>query len=408
MQGLAKKAESLFVLWVLTLPFHQYSLIGTYSLDNLLAPVLLLSFVFLGCNPNDRYRLGIRRQIAVIFLLLLYSSSHVIPKMGVPELAVTRTTEIAKNVLYFFLPVIFVRRLGVRKKTESAIVVVAVVASVAALMASFGFYEPPSPRFSASRFGLEILPRSVGLFRAFGDMALLLTFSVLVGLFVRRWRLVIKVLITAGLLAGIIASQSRNVMLTLGTGVVVFGVLHKLGVSSKNARIVGLGAVTTVLLVTGIVGVYSSEAITEVLRGWGGEQASVTAQQRLEQYEFAFSKLGKGFLFGIDSGKYVQVQEEVNFVHNMWLREWLQGGVFALLALFGILAIAIANGIALMRVSSHKSRGAAYAAFMVSMFVSTQFNAAGTEIFWVLLGMGVCLALPKGEDSRPMDRSVYR
>jgi hypothetical protein len=395
MRGLAKWTEYLFLFWLLTLPFHQYSIFGSYSADNLIAPLLLfLSFVFIGLRPKDGCFLSFGWLITLFLLLMIYIGGHIFSKFDEPALALLRTTKLVKDLLYFMLPIVVVRRLKFRDKVEAVVVVVTIIACISAFLAALDFYHPPSIRISPSRIGLDALPRAIGLFRAFGDMALLITFSTIVVVFVRKWSIIFKFTIGMALIGGILASQSRNVMLTLGTGILAFGILQWLAMAKKNVRIHRAVLLGLLIVVLGTALILSSNLWTETLMTWGGKQATITANQRLDQYQFALVQLKKSILFGVDAAKYSRLQPYIDFVHNLWLRELLQGGIFAVGALVAIIFIAIINGLRSMQVRGYEKRGAAYVGFILSLIISTQFNPSGTQVFWVLLGLVVSNATP--------------
>ena len=81
-----------------------------------------------------------------------------------------------------------------------------------------------------------------------------------------------------------------------------------------------------------------------------------------------------------------RLSTSIGYIHNMWLKELVQGGIAAIMALLLLLFRGFYNSTTYLVIDSRDDAARARLAFLVAMLASTQFNPSGTAVFWMLLG----------------------
>lgn len=387
----------LFCVWLLSMPFHRFSLVATYSFDNLVAPLLCMAFIALPSirNPAIAYQ----RQQTLIVLTILYCLfwlASVLPVLGSDHLALERGWRGLRDAFYLFAVLLYVRDRSNFRIIKSLVVVVTIVAAVTTLLDSLGVIHLPVERYEASRVGLEWLPKAIGLFSSYGDVAMLSGFTAVVMISHNRAELAFglgsrwgKTLVWLSLLAGFAGTQSRNVVLTVLAAMAAYWMLGALSRARGAMRMAITGVLLTAgISVLGILAVFGGD-IADMLTGWGGANASQSATWRLQSYDRALMMIAQHPILGLtvdaydDWGSYL-----VATLHNMWLRVFLQGGVFRFAALVGFIWVVAKGGL----IRPGADRGAIRDASVVmatvaAILIATQFYGGLSEIMWIMLGL---------------------
>lgn len=383
---------AVFVLWVLSLPFYQYSLVATYSIDNLLAPFLLLGAMFL---PHLQDRGVASRRLQVLLgmfgLFFMYGVSCLIASIGDWEHMWHVSWIVIRSMIYFMVPALFIRDLRSFRMMKSLLIVITLIGAMSAFMAAMGLIHFEVERYAESRLGLSWLPKSIGLFGNYGDMAMLYVFTCVVLISHKRNELMFgmgtrlgKWLIWIGLLLGLAGMQSRNIFFATIIGMGVYWVHRKLQTSKSNVRIalVVLILAGTIVL-TGMALTFGHVFVEEV-SSMGGKAAQVTVEDRLMSYGQAWKLYVNEPFFGISAETYRVWGKLTEFVHNMWLNLLLKGGPLALASVAGIIWMAYKAGSG--QWGRHPASSGLVVSTAVSIFISSQFYPGLTEVMWLLLG----------------------
>ena len=160
-----------------------------------------------------------------------------------------------------------------RRFTCAVLIVVALVGCISAFLVSIGILQLPVERFSPSRIDLIDLPKSIGLFSAYGDMALLISYTMLLtislpkedylfGFGSKKMRALVIFLIMLGLLG----CQSRNIVLTLMTAIVCYKILKAIQKRSARSRAIAPGLLLFPIIVLSLtLSIIYSENIVVIL-----------------------------------------------------------------------------------------------------------------------------------------------
>lgn len=397
-------AELLFYTWVLSIPFYRFSLIGTLSLDNILGPLLIVAWPLVRPPADVSYARAQVRNIAIsASVLFVYFIAHIATLLSTQDAIWRSAYVIVTDLSYFVVPLLYIRTERIRVKAEDCVILVAIIGAFSAFLSAIGVIHLDVSRYSDSRVVVEglDLTRSIGLFSTFGDLALLSAFAAMTALsmqrptllFIKRSRVALIFLFFM-LLLGLLGAQSRNIVLTMVVSLVLFLLFRRWALQGKNwlsmynAMWIGGG------LLSIVVAVFLWQPLVDLLAGWGGKQASATAHGRLEQYQLAFALLSGNPFTGASSEIQERMALTIAGIHNMWLKELVQGGVFAILALIGLIMLTMRNAKKCVAAGKLDESALTSLVFMVALVISTQFNPSGTSVFWMLLGFSVAKLCP--------------
>ena len=386
----------LFCLWLLSISFQRYDLVGSYSFDNLVAPALCLLAVALPRLRNAA--IAHQRQKVLLVLIILYCLfwvSSVLPVLNLGQIALERGWFGLRDGFYLFAVALYVRDRWSFKVAKSLLVIVAMMAGVSTLLAALGWIHLPVERYEESRLGIAWLQKAVGLLSNYGDVAILYAFTATVLISHTRNDLVLglgtwmgKLLAWFSLLAGLAGSQSRNVALAMMVAMGAYWLLRKLSQSRSAGRMAITGLLTSLgISVLGVLLVFGGDVIN-VLGSWGGTNAAQSANWRLDTDATALALIAEHPLTGITGDLYGKWGYLVDALHNTWLRAFLQGGLLRFAALLGLVWLAARAGLRNLRAERNTSRDAALVvATVVALLVATQFYGGQSEIMWMTLGM---------------------
>lgn len=387
----------LFVLWLLAIPFHRYPVYETYSLDNLMAPVLMLLALFQPRLAHGAHQAARMRGLAALVLIyFLYSLATVLPLMSETSLLMQKSWLALRTGFYFVLPLLFIRDARGFRIVKTTIVIMAMIACISALLAALGMVQFEVTRFAQSRLGMDWLPKSIGLFSSYGDVAILcgLTAVFLVshksgelGLFLASK--LGKLIVVAVLILGLLGNQSRNIVLSIFAGVGAYWFLGTIR-SSRQAATGGLLVLSAMMVLTAVLLFFSGDIVSGISQV-GGEKAEATALGRLDSYRESFRIFSQSPLIGATPDIYRQHAYLVEGVHNMWIKVALRGGMLALFFM-GTLFLMGFLGAARALYDERTARDARVAgAGIFVLLMATQFYGGLSDTFWVALGF--CLSL---------------
>ncbi|WJW75305.1 O-antigen ligase family protein [Thiohalobacter sp. IOR34] len=382
----------IFCLWVLSLPFYRYSVVATYSIDNLLAPFLCLSAVFL---PRLRDQAIVVRRVQILWAMLalytLYGIAVLAKFAASPVFPREAVWNIVRDSFYFFAPALYIRDLRTLRIMKKLIVVVAVIGGLSAFLVALGVIRLPVERFAESRIGEGWLPKSIGLFSSYGDLSILYGFVAVLMVSHGREALgflgsrVGKLGVWLALLLGLAGSQSRNMLFGTILALCAYWGWRRLQTATGKQRnaIIGLFLAGMVVL-PGIMVAFGSD-IVERISQMGGERAEHTAVERLESYSQALALLAVEPL-GVSYETYRKWQPLIEHIHNMWLRLLLQGGPLAVAGVAGLIWLAFKGGSKqaappLLPVEPPLIIGA-----IVALFIAVEFYGGISSTMWLMLG----------------------
>lgn len=388
-----------FYLWVLSLPFYQFNVIGTLSVDNIVGPFLI--FLWLATSFLGRMSQARNRNLLVILGIVLFYFLSILISFtlsGTLSQIVGIIWQELKLILYLILPMLYIRTTQSYNTVLRLFVVNAVVVSAVAFAQSIGLIDLEFSRsFGGSRYELEGITRSPGLLGNYGDVAILLSLTVLViyGCWEDlHWRILNSRIIRYGIYCviafGVFASQSRNVVLSILVAVISYYIFNKLK-KRKSINVAPLIAITLILFVPLLLlTYYLIPHLYTILLGEGGVKESVL--DRFVQYEIALKYISENILFGLGSSVYGKHEDLVRTIHNLWLGVALKGGLFAVVPILLLYYKIFTNAVIQMRNENFKNEPAVVAASSVAMVIASLFYVAqDAYIFWALMGLYLSL-----------------
>jgi len=386
-----------FIGFILSLPFRNYPVISTYSLDNLLAPLCCV-LAFLIPKVADRRIVAERRRVITMIAALyaIYTFSTVVSYFEDNELLRTQSWTMLKQSFYIFAPLLLIRDRWLFQATQPLIIGITVLAAISTILTSLGIVQLEVERFAESRVNLDWLPKSIGLFVGYGDMAILYSATVVILLSSVKGSLplklsskVAKLGITLALLAGLAGAQSRNVLLTV---IVTIGVYYLCGplaiIRNNQTRMVYI----TLIFAVSVVGIttflvffdFWAEAISKA----GGHSAYQTAQGRLLSYEKAFTVIWQEPIFGVSIKSYKAHRDLIESLHNMWIYTTLKAGIIGCLAMLLILFSNFTAVVKNLPSSAHTVNTKLVIATVAAILVASEFygGKALSDIILIMLG----------------------
>ncbi len=379
----------IYSIWLISLSFYLYSVVGSLSMDNILAPIVLC---FATLKLFFRKRLLPSKKIATILIFVLlftiYACGRLISVIEHPEYFAHVINLILKQLLYLSIPLIYIDSFEDLFLTLRLMVIVAVIVIFSVLIASVGIYDFPVQRFAESRIGITSLKKAVGFFSNYGDMAMIGSFALLYLYLVEKRKKELfqgffKYVATILILSGYIGAQSRNMYLTLIIGIISAAYFRITLQKSK-----GVVLVISLLVVLSCVGMFEILRLNEIstitsLKTFGGtREAAATVDARLGQYSIAWDIIVDRPLFG----KGYKIMASGMEIHNLWLGLMSLGGLVSTLPV-ATMFLFIFFG--LLRQSSNEQFGQLKIvglAQIVCVLVAVEFYGAMTYAFLVIMG----------------------
>ncbi|MCC6528684.1 MAG: O-antigen ligase family protein [Pseudomonadales bacterium] len=388
----------LFFLWMLSIPFSRYSLSGTVSLDNFLA--MLLPFTAFFLRPPAGFQ-ALRGWVVCLiwtgFCCLVFAAGWTLNFFTSLDILYQRAMLLLKLLVYFFIPILYLRNHHAFRQVKGVLILLTIIAGFSTFLAALGWIQLPVDRFESSRLGLEWLPKAIGLFSSYGDVAMLYGVTAVLLVSHERaalpWQLgrpLVKLGIWLVLLLGLIGNQSRNVLLTTLVALASYGLIRSLESSKQpKSRQLWIGlSLATILLLIGLLVAFGQEAVSGISH-LGGKGAAGTAEGRAQSYRQAIGLIAREPWLGISIDTYLQWRQLADFMHNMWLKIMLNGGFMSLLAMLGLLWGALRGLFGTGRKPSLEFQRdrALLASLLFSLVFAAEFYGGMTQVWWILLAV---------------------
>lgn len=403
-------ATSVFYVWLLSLPFYNISVIGTLSVDNILAPLLVLLWPFSGnSRPQQSSRFRNRQLLIVTGLMGVYGVSQLLSILDAPSAFWLTAYGNARRSLYFLIPIFYINDVAMLRRVNSLAIVITLMGSASAFLVAMGILHLEATRFSPSRIGLDLIPKSTGLIGSYGDLALLSAYTALLTIALGKKIYFFGLdlpLIKTGVLAivflGLVGSQSRSMLITLCAAICVYMSLRFFSKRRGANRLMWIVFIISLAIPTAAgVGFFEAE-ITNFLSQLGGKSAEGTAQTRLIQYQFALREFAKSPLLGVPGDVYARYTEAIYGIHNMWLRTALQGGLVSMAALALLIVKALVGAMRRIDDIELNVEARVTSSLMIAFLLTTLFYPALTQLFWVVFGIATsvsCLGYPSSKSN---------
>ncbi len=397
----------LLVIWILSLPLSwilsHYT--GIVAPDKLLAVLLLaMGYLLLFKSTKNRF-LGVTFYTIIIALFILLKNLSFIASLPFFGSLVLRD---AIQIGYFLVPLVCVSTETTFRKACWAVAGCAVLGCLSVFLVSIGFLKLPLERFEVSRIGIAALPKSIGLFTSYGDLAQYLAFAA-AWLYVapRRNRFawsrlsVQRIVMAAIAFLGLLGAQSRNILASLALAFVsawFFNRTHKTQHKRKGAAILGFLAAGLILA---SLSTFSAGYVVDLVTGLGGSTAEQTVKDRFKQYDFAWEIIKASPLLGADIETYQKYSHAIDDIHNFWLKTAAQGGIVAVIPLLLLLGTTVASVWHAGKSSDRFEEALVVKAYLTVMFFATLFYSGQGELFWALLGIGASQVFVKADSRVP-------
>ncbi|MEW8119298.1 MAG: hypothetical protein AB2792_19215 [Candidatus Thiodiazotropha sp.] len=382
-----KLTDYLYGIWVLSFPFYSFGLVGTLSFDNIMAPFVFILSVY----KFNFSRKTIKKKVIIflmVIMFLIYTFGITVSVFDHQNHVKSMLFSAIKYSLYFFIPVLYINTIKEIKTTLLFISFIAVIGCISVFLVSIGILELERTRLSPSRLSIIGIPKATGLISNYGDLAIVSSIAILTtfiakdimaDITAKTYALVIYIAI----LFGYLGAQSRSMVLSVIASIIVYWYVGRQQNNATSAIflntffvIMGIGTVLSVLLLYG-------GYITDSLATWGGRQAAITADDRLQQYAYSLKIIKSSPLVG--DGK--QVIESGIIIHNLWLSTLAQGGLISGIAVFLLFVIAFYANHQKQTSNILKKISALSAGAVVSIFIAGEFYGGFTYIFLFSLGV---------------------
>lgn len=414
-----------FCLFILVLPFFKISVIGTYSVDNLLAPLLLgfwiLTFIFRVAPPLTK------RHVAYFFLIGLYLLMSLLSDLVVFNARSLKIEIIShlKYLLYFILPMICIPSLQRFEGACKLMVLAIAIICWAAVLESLGIISldflpiadraGDAGRFYSSRFGE--LPRSAGLAGEFGTLAVLTSFTISAlfligntGLKRSKWNVEVfwKICVVITLLVAIIIAQSRNVFLA---GILTIGIIGFLKIFLKDIDVkkIFIAYILFVVIIVGcVVFVANFQDINAFIVGKYGMRQNIYT--RFNQYNWATALISENIILGIDGTLKIRYVNEIISLHNFWLNQMLRFGLLGTLPL-ALIFLKFSKGIiGYVGQPQANSMAICMLGLSIAFMVAGMFYAAQSSVYyWFVAGFIMAFDTTAYREiyAKDLDTSMY-
>jgi len=390
-----------FFLWLIILPFYQFSLVGSLSIDNMIAPLLFAVWVigyFAGVQKLSSSQ--IQNIFQSIVLATLYFISHTISLLTTQGAVWTTAYVTATNMLYFILPILYITSIKSLKSSNDAIIVVMFIASVTALLAALGLIEFDFFRQADSRLGEDYLKKSIGIIGSYGDVGILMSLSLLFvvagkskEVFFGKGSYIKIIVVITLIMIGLASMQSRNMILTIFTALIWYWIIGRWAKKSKlwYKKLYAMIFVSIFMSIMFVTLFYSP--LLEFIQSVGGtKEAAGTVDDRLAQYSFMWDLVKNQIFIGVSANVYEVYEHEISLIHNMWLKELVQGGLISVIAMFILWWHALTVQVKNYQTGHESNTARVYISVLLGVLIATQFYPAGSLIFWVIIGM--CSSVP--------------
>jgi hypothetical protein len=194
------------------------------------------------------------------------------------------------------------------------------------------------------------------------------------------------------MIAGVIATQSRNVMLTI---TLVFTVYYWLRIMMQGKRggiyiFLSFAGIAFFLVAVMFIFLNADTIISWVTNVFGVSGVG-TVRDRLTSYKHAIALLDGSLLFGLSPRELTQNVLFIAKLHNMWLGMALFSGLFGVVLVFAMIIVSMLSGLRLIRDSYWNEYGLVFTSFILaSLWFSPNFYPGHNAfLFWFCVGFGL-------------------
>lgn len=390
----------LFQIWILSFLFYKLDLIGSLSIDNLLLPVLVVTWLFL--RDKGSVRVGRQRKKVIIFTSVVFLGLILIEFIKLKGNAsftsiIPVVTEHLKHFGYILIPLLYINSEKDLHNVFKSIVIVTIINCIFAIFGAIGM--APSFVQAAESSRIPWLLRARGPIANLGDSAILITFTGLIifalpknGVHILAKGFFKKAIIASVLIGGILASQSRNVILTVALVAMLYYWLDTVASARKSQirKIISLLAVLVIIIVAVMV-VTNFETILRLVTNMFGVSGEGTVRDRLGSYGRALEILQDSMVLGLDATTLIKEAVFISSLHNMWLGLTMISGVFGLSLIVGLILYALKGSLHLLKNSDYKSYGILLTTFILAaLLFSPNFYPGHTAfVIWFFIGLSL-------------------
>jgi len=388
--------EKLFLLWLVLLPFSTitHSLTGVVAIDKLIAVPLLI----IGCIRALHTKIRTKSMLIYLIFCALYAFSSNIALIDDYSVFFQEFLQISINLGYFMIPTLYIYNRDILVKVNTIMIFLAMIGCISAFLVAVGVVTLPYQRFEASRLGIEGLPKAIGVFPSYGNLAQILAYAMLLWLIDRTVKNQIDRLtnikqnygsiLFISAIMGLVGTQSRNVLFTCIITLAAGYIIKKCTIGSWR-YIKGIPAILLAsVMILGPTIFILGPSIFERIASLGGAGAETTALGRLSQYEVAITYYDKYPVFGVPSKELVRSNYSLDYVHSLWIGTLVRGGIVTL-SVQVVWFLMVATGLrAHLRNKDTDCTFIVLAAFFVGVMNAVSFYPAmRTYMYWTIFGV---------------------
>jgi len=395
--------QALFQVWILSFLFYRLDIVGSLSIDNLMVPILVLAWFFVGDRKNLRVnhtRFRVVAYVTLVFFLLIVID--VVKEVGGGNMAALSSPVIEhlKHYGYILVPLLYISDEKILRRALTSLLAVTVVNSGLAVLGALG--TAPSFVLVGESTRIPGLLRARGPMVNDGDTALLIALMSLLAWTTTRQpiklvgnNLAVRALVLLVMFAGVVATQSRNVILTIALSFAVYYWLRMM----MMGRAGGIRVLWSLLGIAGFLGAVTLMAVNaDAIIAWVTDMFGVSGQgtvrDRLASYEHAAKLMADSWLIGLSPGRLLRSSVFIAKLHNMWLGLALFSGVLGVLLVFSMIVVSLIGALRLVRERYWNEYGLILASFILaSLWFSPNFYLGHNAfIFWFCIGITLTAA----------------
>ena len=302
-----------------------------------------------------------------------------------------------KHYGYILVPLLYISNMESLKWTLFSLLSITVINSGLSFLGAIGM--GPSFVQAVETTRIPGLLRARGPLENLGDTALLLSFMTLLIWTASRHKIqfekgsvLVKGIILLVMVAGVIATQSRNVILSIS---LVFTVYYWLRMMMQGKK----GGINVLLSLTGVVVflvamtfvILNADAIISWVTSMFGVRGEGTVKDRLNSYKHAITLLDGSLFLGLTPGELKQNALFIAKLHNVWLGMALFSGLLGVILVFTMIIFCLLSGLRLIRNTYLKEYGLVFTSFILAAlwFSPNFYPGHNAFLFWFCIGFGL-------------------
>ena len=329
----------------------------------------------------------------ISFYLLLVILDHELSHEPIPMLYAL--WQEAKVLLYLLLPVLYIEDIAQFRRTLGILAFIAGVACFTAITASAGLIHIDYA-VAESRLNIGLI-RTAGVVGTFGSLTALVVTALMASFTLAQQprgtllrRRYIRWLLYLILLLGMLAAQSRNMILSAGLAITCYYFL--LSVSVRGRMILVLYAFGLLLATLFLVffGLPLLQHAYNTIIGTGSMQGS--ALDRLMSYKATWNLIVKEPWLGPKTLSPIMYDQIERTIHNFWLGILFKGGILGFIPIATLFCISLYGSLRSSQSTTIRSEAIAMISLTLSLMFSSFFYVAqNTLLFWLCIGITLSL-----------------